>query len=113
MAFPRNAAKEMSMNGFRNSGLWPVYHFMFTDDDFAPSIFTDLPETLQLEKPTSDRIENLSLNSAHAGKSANPKQTPGCNGYIPVGKISPLSSNSIAYLRPKSRRKHSVSSGIN
>jgi hypothetical protein len=112
MAFPRTAAKEMAMNGFRNSGLWPVDHFVFTDDNFAPSIFTDLPETIQLEKPISDRIENLSVSSAHAGKSANPKQTPGCNGYIPVEKIRPLSSNSAEHPRPKSRRKHSVSSVV-
>jgi hypothetical protein len=112
MAFPRAATKEVAMNGFRNSGLWPVDHFVFMDDDFAPSIFTGLPETIQLEKPTSDRIENLSLSSAHAGKLATPKQTPGCNGYIPVEKISPLSSNSTEHPRPKSRRKLSVSSVV-
>jgi hypothetical protein len=42
-AFPRTAMKGMVMNGFRNSGLWPVDRFVFMDDDFALSIFTNLP----------------------------------------------------------------------
>jgi hypothetical protein len=49
MAFPRAATTETAMNGFRNRGLWPVDHFVFMDDDFAPSIVTERPETIQLQ----------------------------------------------------------------
>jgi hypothetical protein len=85
MEFPRAATTETTMNGLRNSRLWPADRFVFTDD-FAPSIVTDRPQTIQLEKATADGIENFCLTSAHGAKSA----TPGHNGYIPIEKISPL-----------------------
>jgi hypothetical protein len=44
---------ETAMNGFRNSGLWPVDRRVFTDDDFTPYMVTDRPGTIQLEKQTA------------------------------------------------------------
>lgn len=61
---------ETAMNGFRNSGVWCVHLFVYMGADFAPSIVTDQPETIQLEKPTGEGIENLILSSAHVSKLA-------------------------------------------
>jgi hypothetical protein len=90
MAFPRAARMEKAKNGFRNSGLWPANSCVFTDDDIAPSMVTNRPETIQLEKTTADGIEHFSLSSAYAAKPETLKQTPGYKGYISVEKISPL-----------------------
>jgi hypothetical protein len=94
------------MNGFRNTELWPVDRYVFTDDDFDPFMVTDRPEKIQLEKPTAEGI-------AHAVKLVIPRQTPGYNGYTPVENITPLPSNSAERQRTKSRRKHCIWSGIN
>jgi hypothetical protein len=84
----------------------PVDRYVFTDDDFAPSVITDRPETNQIEKQMADGFEIFSLSSAHAAKPTNTKQTPGYNGCIPVQKITSLPSNSAERPRPKSRRNH-------
>jgi hypothetical protein len=77
---------ETTKNGFKNSGLWPVDRYVFTDDDFAPSTVTDQPETIELQKITPAGIERFGLGSAYATMPATPKYTPGYNGCIPVGK---------------------------
>jgi hypothetical protein len=56
-------------------------------------------------KPTSDRIANFSLSSAHTDNPRNLNQTPGYNEYIPVEKISALPPNTSEHMRPKSRRE--------
>jgi hypothetical protein len=109
MAFPRAATMETAVNGFRNSGLWPVDRCVFTGDDVAPSMVIDRPEIIQLERPTTEWIDYFILSPAHAAKPAAPKQTPCCNGYIPMEKIIPLPSNPAERPRPKSRRKHTAS----
>jgi hypothetical protein len=63
VAFPRAATMQTAMNGLWNSGLWPVDRSVVTDDDFAPSLVTDRPETVQLQKPTAYGTENFSLSS--------------------------------------------------
>lgn len=79
--------------------MWPVDRCVLTDDDFAPPMVTDRPETVQLERPTA-------AGSAHSAKPATAKQTPGYTGYIP-GETSRLqSSNPVERPRPKLRMKH-------
>jgi hypothetical protein len=109
MAFPRAVTMETAMNGFRNSGLWPVDHFVFTDDNFAPSMVTDRPGTVQLERQTAVRTEYFSLSYAHAAKPSTPKQTQGYNRCIPVENINLLLSNCAERPRPPSGRNQSVS----
>jgi hypothetical protein len=82
MPFPRGPAMETAVSGFGNTGLWSVDRCVFKDDVIAPSLVTDRPETIQLEKRTADGIGNFSLGSAHAAKPGTPKQTPGYNGYL-------------------------------
>jgi hypothetical protein len=76
------------MNGFKNSGLWPVDRNVFTDADFAPSLVT---------------------HASHVAKPAIPKENPANSGYILVEEISPLPSNSAERTRPQSRKKRSAS----
>jgi hypothetical protein len=45
LAFPRAAKMETAM-----SGLWPTDCCVFKDADSAPSMVTNRPETIQLEK---------------------------------------------------------------
>jgi hypothetical protein len=80
MAFPTTATREPALNVFRNSGFWPVDLYVFTTDEFGPSMATDRPETIQLKTQTAEGIEHFSLSSAHAAKTATPKQTPDCKG---------------------------------
>jgi hypothetical protein len=75
-AFPRAATMETAMNGFRNSELWPVDRFVFTDDNFSPSMVTDRLGTIKLERQTAVGTEYFSLSYVHAAKSSTPKQTP-------------------------------------
>jgi hypothetical protein len=97
------------MNGFKNSRLWPVDRFVFTDYDSTHPMVTDRPETIQQEKPTTDEVKHFSLSSAHATKPATPKQTQGYNGYISVENISPLPSKPVQFPGAKSRGKHAAS----
>jgi hypothetical protein len=64
---------ETTMDGFRNSGLWPVDRYVFTDDDFAPSTVTDRPETIELQKIAAAGIEHFGLGSAYATMPATTK----------------------------------------
>jgi hypothetical protein len=50
MEFPKAATMETATDWFRNSGLWPVDHYVFTNDYFALPIVTDWHDTIQLEK---------------------------------------------------------------
>jgi hypothetical protein len=100
---------EKVVNVFRNRGLWSVDRYVFTHDDFAPSIVTDPPETIQAEKPAADGIENFSPSSVYEAKPRIPRQIPDRNGYIPVNNISPLTLHTGEGPRPKSRRKHTAS----
>jgi hypothetical protein len=60
---PRVATMETAMNGFKNSGMWPVDLYLFMDDDFAPYMVTDRPETIQLQKGlnTSSWVMNTQI----------------------------------------------------
>jgi hypothetical protein len=78
---------ETATSGFGNGGLWPVDRRVFTHADFAPSVFT---------------------HPIRAAKAATPKRAPECCGYIAVGKISRLPSNSERHPRQKQRKKHSA-----
>jgi hypothetical protein len=49
MAFPRVATLETVVNGYRNSGSWPVDQCVFTDDNCAVSMVTDQPEAIKVE----------------------------------------------------------------
>jgi hypothetical protein len=109
MAFPKAVTMQTAMNMFRNGGLWYADRCVFADVDFAPSIITDLPGTIQLEKPSADEIENFSMTFVHKDKLGTPKQIPGYNEYISVEEISPQPSNTAQHPRPKSRRKHTAS----
>jgi hypothetical protein len=60
---------------------------VFTDDEFAPSMVTDRPETVQLEKPSADGIEKFSPSSPNADQPGTRKQTLGYNGYVSVEMI--------------------------
>jgi hypothetical protein len=102
-------AFQRAVNGFRNSELWPVDRCVFTDDDFAPSMATDQPQTIQREGPPSEGSENFSLSSVLAAKPATAKQTPGYNGYTPRETTGPLPPYSAERPRPKSRRKDTAS----
>jgi hypothetical protein len=83
--------------------VWPVDRFVFKDDDFAPSVVTDRPGTIQLERQTAVGTVYFSLSYAHAAKPSIPKQTPGYNGYIPVENINLLLSNCAERPTPQSR----------
>jgi hypothetical protein len=58
MAVPSSATVETAMNRFRNTGLWPVDRFVFTDGDFATSTVTDRPETIKQVKITAHMTEH-------------------------------------------------------
>lgn len=47
MTFQRAAAMQTAMDEFRNNGLWSADRYVIEDDDFAPSMPTDRPETIQ------------------------------------------------------------------
>jgi hypothetical protein len=53
MVFRRATTMESTMNLPGNSRFWFVDLSVFTDDDFAPSMTTDRPETVQLEEPSA------------------------------------------------------------
>jgi hypothetical protein len=97
------------MNCFDNCGFWFANSSVFKGDNFAPSMVTDQPETIQQGKPSADRVENFSPNSPHAAKPGTPKQTPGYKEYIPVEDISPQSSDNSERSKSKSRNKQIVS----
>jgi hypothetical protein len=75
MAFSRASTLETAMNCFRNTGLWPVDRFAFTDDDLAPST-----PSIDLREPTKEtncrRGWTFQLESCTSSRASNPK-TPG------------------------------------
>jgi hypothetical protein len=100
MAFPMAATMETAMNGYRDSG-----RYVFTDDDFTPSIATNRPETIKLERPNAEGIENFRLSSSHV---ASLKQTLGCDGDIPVWKILVLCVQTPLNVRGQSQERNTL-----
>jgi hypothetical protein len=109
MAFLKAVTTNTAMNMLRHGGLWRVDRCVFADDDFAPSVITDQSGTIQLAKPSADKIENFGTTSVHEDKLGTPKQIPGYNRYISVENSSPQPSSTAQCPMPKSRRKHTAS----
>jgi hypothetical protein len=81
---------QTDVDGLRNNGMCPADRCVFADDDFALSMTTDRPETIQREKPTAEGIENFSLISTHASQPATVTPTTGYYGQFVMVKISSI-----------------------
>jgi hypothetical protein len=77
-----------------------------TDDNIAPFLVTDRPETFQLGRPAAEGAANFIVSPAHTAKPATPKQTPGYIGFIRMEKISTLPLNLAENRMLRPGRKH-------
>lgn len=49
-------------SGFKNTGIWPIYKNIFSDEDFLPAFVTDRPQSLKTPTGSAENSDESSSN---------------------------------------------------